>query len=90
MSNKKTGSKTGSSKVKPSGGNKPPTKKNPTNPINRKSKAASRVATFVSPRGKRYTTDNLAAFARRFNLDGSSLTKLIRGTRQQFKGWTVA
>jgi hypothetical protein len=45
--------------------------------------------TFVSPRGKAYTVDNVASFARRFNLDRSALSKVARGERQSHKSWTV-
>ena len=64
-----------------------PTK--PSKPGGKPSYKVSREVSFISPNGRTFTTTNLSAFARRFNLDSSSLSKLINGTRTHFKNWTV-
>jgi len=55
----------------------------------KKTTTNKRVVTFLSPNGKEFSTTNLTAFAKRFKLDGSSLSKLINGTRVKYKNWTV-
>lgn len=51
--------------------------------------APRRTVNFLSPKGKNYAVTNLSAFAKRFNLDSSSLSKVINGARKHYKNWTV-
>lgn len=44
---------------------------------------------FISPRGKKYTTNNLAKFARRFGLTRTGLSKIVHGHQTHHKNWRV-
>ncbi len=53
-------------------------------------KTMSRKGSYVifSPSHKRYVVDNLSAFARRFGLDRSAISRVARGQRKMHKNWT--
>jgi hypothetical protein len=59
-----------------------------SNRVNAASASTASVS-FVSPRGKVYQVENVSAFAKRFNLDRSALSKVARGERVQHKNWRV-
>ncbi len=44
---------------------------------------------FISPSGKKYVVENLSAFARRFNLDRSAISRVANGIRKMHKNWTA-
>ena len=45
---------------------------------------------LISPKGKRYTTDNLSKFARKFKLTRTGLSKIIHGHQRTHRNWQAA
>ncbi len=43
----------------------------------------------VSPEGVKYQFTNIRKFCKHFNLDSSSLCKVLKGKSKQHKGWTA-
>ncbi len=70
---------------------KPPVKTGgkPTKPKYQVEQPAEKQYSFVSPKGTVFTTTNLAAFSRRFNLDRSGLSRVASGQRSNHKNWTL-
>jgi hypothetical protein len=51
----------------------------------------TRTYVLISPTGKKYRVENLAAFARRFpNLNRRGLSKLVTGDQESHKNWRLA
>jgi hypothetical protein len=72
---------------------KPAPTKKPTLPKKSKAAPATKneavLATVLSPKGKEYAVTNISAFARRFNLDRSGMSRVISGQRTNHKNWTL-
>jgi len=59
-----------------------------TRKVNTTKTMSSKSYVIFSPSHKRYVVDNLSAFARRFGLDRSAVSRVARGQRKMHKNWT--
>jgi len=57
---------------------------------NTNKRKASKSRIIMSPRGKTYQVDNISQFARKFNLDRSSVSRVLSGNRYSHKKWVLA